>query len=340
MLSFVNDYCEGAHPLILQKLTEINLEKQTGYGLDKYCKSAEEKIRNACGCPNADVRFLTGGTQTNLIAIDTMTEPYEGVIAAETGHVAVHEAGAIEYTGHKVLSLPSHDGKILASELKAYLARFFADDNFEHMVIPGIVYISLPTELGTLYSKGELADIHDVCTEYGIPLYVDGARLGTALAADPCLSLADIAANCEAFYIGGTKCGALFGEALVFTKGNLPRRFVTRIKQHGALLAKGWVVGIQYDVLFTDGLYEKLGRNAMDTAAVIKKALEDKGYKFYIDSPTNQIFVVMENTAMKALAEKVNFSFWENLDENHTVIRFVTSWATSMDDAKALAELL
>ncbi len=340
MISFVNDYCEGAHPEILEKLSKINFEKQIPYGDDKYCKSAKEKIRKACGCLNADVFFLSGGTQTNQVVIDCFLEPYEGVVAAKTAHVSLHESGAIEYTGHKVLELPSHNGKIFAKELSQLLATYYSDENYEHMVTPGMVYISQPTEFGTLYNEKELKEIHKVCHKYNMPLYIDGARLAEALAANPKTGLPQIAENCEAFYIGGNKCGALFGEALVFTKGNTPKRFVSRIKQHGALLAKAWVVGVQFDVMFTDNLYIKGGQNALKCAKQIKTALKQKGYKFYIENPTNQIFVVVENKLMKFLSKKVNFSFWEKLDANHTVIRFVTSWATRQEDVEKLIEVL
>ena len=340
MLSFVTDYCEGAHPEILEKLCGMNLEKQAGYADSVYVKSASEKIRKACECPDGDVWFLTGGTQTNLIAADTMLLPYEGVVAAVTGHVAVHEAGAIEHTGHKVLAIPGEDGKLSAEAVSRYLDAFEKDENREHMVYPGMVYISQPTELGTLYTKEELAALHEVCVRRGMPLYMDGARLAEALAADPSLTLPDIARLTDAFYIGGTKCGALFGEALIFTKKNTPSHFLTRIKQHGALLAKGWLIALQFDVLFENELYVRGGENALRTAEIVKKALKEKGYRFFIDSPTNQIFVVMENEKLAALSGKAEFGFWAEEDDRHTVIRIVTSFATTEEDAAALAELL
>lgn len=340
MISFVNDYCEGAHPEILKKLSEINLEKQTGYMGSDFCKSAEEKIRTALACPQAQVFFLTGGTQTNLIAIDTLLKPYEGVVAAETGHVETHESGAIEFTGHKVITIPSHNGKIDADELSAYVKKYYGDESMEHIVTPGMVYISQPTELGTLYTKEELAAIREVCRRYDMPLYMDGARLAEALAADETLTLPDYAALTDAFYIGGTKCGTLFGEALVFTKGNMPERFLSRVKQHGALLAKGWIVGVQFDVLFTGGLYVEGGKNAVEKAEVIKKALSEKGYEFYVDSPTNQIFVIMDKEKAEALSEKVNYTLWEDIGGSRVVIRFVTSWATTGEDVRKLTEVL
>lgn len=340
MFSFVNDYCEGAYPAILEMLKRINFEKQAGYGFDRYSASARDKIRKACSCPEAEIFFLTGGTQTNLIAIDCLSEPYEGVIAADTGHVNTHEAGAIEYTGHKVITIPGMAGKLDAKALAAYLESFFADDSYEHMVIPGIVYISQPTELGTLYTAEELKALYELCGEYELPLYLDGARLGTALAACSNTGLSDVAKYCDAFYIGGTKCGALFGEALVFTKNNKPKHFMTRVKQHGALLAKGWLVGAQYDVLFEDDLYIKLGQNAVKQASKLKLALTEKGYEFYADSPTNQLFVLVDDEQAGRLAETIAFTVWEKPDEAHTVIRFCTSWATTDEDIAGLIAAL
>ena len=341
MLCFENDYSEGAHPEILEHLIETNMEQLSGYGTDIYCQKAKEKIRNACGIPDAEVFLLTGGTQTNQIIIDTVLAPYEGVIAARTGHVSTHEAGAIEFTGHKVLELPEKEGKIQATDLKDLLETFYGDGNHEHMVFPGMVYISHPTEYGTLYSKQELKDLSAVCREYKIPLYMDGARLIYGLVSEGTdLTLQDIAQLCDCFYIGGTKAGLLCGEAVVFTGKNMPAHFLTRVKQHGALLAKGRLLGVQFDALFTDDLYLKIGENAITTATVLKNGLEEKNYEFYIDSPTNQIFVVLNNVQMKKLSEQVVFSFWEKKDDSHTVIRFATSWATRMEDVHKLLTLL
>ena len=341
MLCFENDYSEGAHPEILEHLIETNMEQLSGYGTDIYCQKAKEKIRNACGIPDAEVFLLTGGTQTNQIIIDTVLAPYEGVIAARTGHVSTHEAGAIEFTGHKVLELPEKEGKIQATDLKDLLETFYGDGNHEHMVFPGMVYISHPTEYGTLYSKQELKDLSAVCREYKIPLYMDGARLIYGLVSEGTdLTLKDIAQLCDCFYIGGTKAGLLCGEAVVFTGKNMPAHFLTRVKQHGALLAKGRLLGVQFDALFTDELYLKIGKNAITTAAVLKNGLKEKNYEFYIDSPTNQIFVVLNNVQMKKLSEQVVFSFWEKKDDSHTVIRFATSWATRMEDVHKLLTLL
>lgn len=340
MLYFENDYCEGAHEAILQRFVETNMEKMPGYGTDVYCQTAKEKIRAACGCSEADVFFLVGGTQTNAVVIASVLERYQGVIAAETGHVSGHEAGAIEYTGHKVLQIPHREGKIEAHTLENYLQTFYGDGNHEHMVFPGMVYISHPTEYGTLYSKQELEDISKVCEQYELPLFLDGARLGYGLASlTSDVSLEDIARYTSVFYIGGTKVGALCGEAVVFTK-KAPKHFMTMVKQQGALLAKGRLLGVQFDTLFTDDLYVKISKNAIETAQVLKDALRDKGYRFFIDSPTNQIFIVLDNEKMKELAEAVKFGFWEKYDENHTVVRFATSWATRMEDVEALVAIL
>ena len=341
MLFFVNDYCEGAHPKILEKLVETNMEKLSGYGTDVYTESAKKKIAAACGCPDAQIVFLTGGTQTNQIVIDTICHDYEGVVSATTGHVTCHEAGAIEFSGHKVLTIETKDAKVVASGLRKTLAIFFADENHEQMVFPGMCYISQPTEYGTLYSKKELEDISAVCHEFNIPLYMDGARLGYALAAkENDASMEDIARLCDIFYIGGTKVGALCGEALVFTKKNMPAHYVAQVKQHGALVAKGRLNGIQIDVLFTDGLYTKIAANAIECADRIKTELKKKNYTFCIDSPTNQIIVVLENEQYKKLTEKVAVSFWEKYDEGHTVIRIATSWATKMEDVEELCKIL
>ena len=341
MLFFVNDYCEGAHPAILQKLLETNMEKLSGYGTDKYCDSAKEKIRKACGCPNAEVFFLVGGTQTNATIIGSALNRYEGVLAAQTGHVSCHEAGAIEYTGHKVLTLPAENGKIKAESITDYVETFYGDESHDHMVFPGMVYISHPTEYGTLYSKKELEELSIVCHEYDAPLYLDGARLGYGLVSEENdVTLADIASLCDAFYIGGTKVGALCGEAVIFPKNNAPKHFMTTVKQHGALLAKGRVLGVQFDTLFTDNLYFEISKNAIKTADTLKQALKEKGYTFYIDSPTNQIFLVLEDERLKELEQKVAISFWEKADDNHTIIRLATSWATKEEEIKALIEIL
>lgn len=341
MLSFVNDYSECAHEAILKKFLEINLEKNVGYGYDKYSISAEKKIREATKCPNAKVYFLAGGTQTNQLVIDSLTEQYGGVITADTGHINVHESGAVEFTGHKVLPLPNYDGKMKASDLNAYMKAFYADENYEHMVIPQMVYITHPTEVGTLYTLRELKDIYNVCQEYQLPLYLDGARLGYGLEVpDSDVTLPDIAKYTDAFYIGGTKVGALFGEALVFTKNNAPSHFTTRIKQHGDLLAKGFLVGMQFDVLFTDDLYTRGAKNAIELSDFLRESLKKKNYEFFSNSPTNQIFIIIDNKKLAELDGKVALTVWEPVDEKRTAVRFVVSWATTREDVEALVELM
>ena len=341
MLYFENDYCEGAHPAILQKLTETNFEKVSGYGTDPYCASAREKIRAACACPEADVQFISGGTQSNAIVIASMLQRWQGVVAAATGHVAGHEAGAIEYTGHKVITLPQHNGKLDAAELRALVATFYADDNHDHMVFPGMVYISHPTEYGTLYTKAELEALHAVCQEYKMPLFLDGARLGYGLAAEGTdVTLADLARLTDVFYIGGTKCGALCGEAVVFTHGNMPRQFETMVKRHGAMVAKGRLNAVQFDALFTDGLYEKICAPAVRLALKLRDGLAAKGYRFAIDSPTNQQFIIVENSRLPELGGKVAYSFIEKYDAEHTVIRLATSWATTEEQVDELLNSL
>lgn len=341
MLSFTCDYILGAHPRILERLMETNMEQLPGYGEDRYCESAKEKIRAACECPDAEIYFLTGGTQTNATVIDSVLRKYEGVIAAQTGHINVHEAGAIEYTGHKVLTLPGHEGKIHGDELEAYLKAFFADGSHEHMVFPGMVYLSHPTEYGTLYTKAELEAISSICHQYKIPLYLDGARLGyglTSFSTD--LTLPEIAACCDVFYIGGTKVGALCGEAVVFPRGNAPRHFLTLIKQHGAMTAKGRLLGVQFDTLFTDDLYFTISRHAIEMAELLKKGFAERGYTFFLDSPTNQQFIILENRQLEDLGQKVVFEIWEPLDGDHTVVRFATSWGTKKEEIEELLSLI
>lgn len=341
MLNFESDYIQGAHPAILERLVETNMEALSGYGADKYTESAKVRIREACGCPQAQITFLTGGTQTNQLVIDSMLKPFEGVVACGTGHVSVHEAGAIEYTGHKVLTVPGAEGKMQADVLLKYLQDFYDDGNHEHMVFPGMVYISLPTEYGTLYSKDELGAISQVCKKFQLPLFIDGARLGYGLMSSSSdLTLKDVALLCDVFYIGGTKVGALCGEAVVFTKNNEPLHFVNLTKKHGALLAKGRLNAIQFDVLFTDNLYFDIARNAILMAEKLKKGFVEKGYKLLLDSPTNQQFFVLENEKMNELSKKVKFSFWEKVDDSHTAVRFATSWATTESAVDELLEII
>ena len=341
MLHFENDYNKGAHPALLEALVQTNLEGLSGYGTDKYTVSAIEKIRQATKCHHAQVTFLSGGTQTNQLVIDALLQSYQGVIAAETGHVASHEAGAIEFSGHKVLTLPHKDGKLEPALVRQFIEDFYADGNHEHMVFPGMVYISHPTEYGTLYSKSELEQLAQICQQFEIPLFLDGARLGYGLAADTDLDLATIAELTDVFYIGGTKMGALIGEAVVFTKNNQPKHFVPIVKQHGALLAKGRLVGVQFDRLFTDNLYLELGRHGIEMARQLRAILEEKGYPFYLQSPTNQQFIILENAQLEKLSQAgLAYSFWEKYDENRTVIRLATSWSTSQEDLDELKKIL
>lgn len=342
MLHFENDYNKGAHPVLLEALVASNQEGLSGYGTDRYTQSAIEKIRQAIACPQAQITFLAGGTQTNQIAINSMLASYEGVIAADTGHISTHEAGAIEFSGHKVLTLPHHEGKITASEVDNFIKDFYADANHAHMVHPGMVYISHPTEYGTLYSKTELEDLSKVCRQHNIPLFLDGARLGYGLAArDTDLDLPTIAELTDVFYIGGTKMGALMGEALVFTKNNQPKNFVSIVKHHGALLAKGRLIGVQFDRLFTDDLYLELGRHAIAMAEQLIEVLKEKGFQFYLKSPTNQQFVIVKNEELPKLSESgIAYNFWEKYDDSHSIIRFATSWSTSQEDMDDLRKLL
>lgn len=341
MLYFESDYTEGAHENILARLMETNRESLSGYGKDCYCDAAKEKIRQACQCPQAEVFFLVGGTQTNATIIDALLSRHQGVLAAASGHINTHEAGAIESGGHKVLELPQHEGKIAAAELESYLQHFWQDANHEHMVFPGMLYLSHPTEYGTLYSRAELLEISAICKSYRLPLYVDGARLGYGLMArDTDVSLPVLAQCCDVFYIGGTKVGALCGEAVVFPAHNAPPHFLTIVKQHGALLAKGRLLGIQFDTLFTNSLYFEISRHAIDMAELLKAGLAERGCQFYLASPTNQQFIIMEDKVLQQLAKRVKFSFWEKMDEQHTVIRLVTSWATREEDVQQLLALL
>lgn len=340
-LCFTSDYTEGAHPDIMQRLVDTNMEKSAGYGSDEYSESARKKIRAACSAPCADVYFLAGGTQTNAVVIGSALKPYQGVIAAESGHISVHEAGAIEYGGHKVITLPHSNGKITAEAIEETVRQYNEDESREHMVMPGMVYISQPTEQGTLYSLSELESIAAVCKSNNILLYLDGARLAYALACPVNdVSLSDIARLCDMFYIGGTKCGTLFGEAIVIPKHDLIPHMFTMIKQRGALLAKGRIAGIQFDTLFTDDLYLKIGKNAIETADRIREALTEKGYELVFSSPTNQIFVLLDKADAKRLSENVEMGFWENADNGRVIMRIATSWATQTEEVDRLIELL
>ncbi len=341
MLSFECDYNNGALPEILESLVKTNDVKAPGYGTDVFCLSAKEKIKKACGREDVEVEFLVGGTQTNSIIISTMLRDHEGVISATTGHVNAHEAGAIEYTGHKVIELPQTLGKLSAADADRYITDFYNDGNHEHMVYPGMIYISHPTEYGTLYTKAELTALHEVCKKHNIPLFLDGARLGYGIMSKKTdVTMKDIAELTDVFYIGGTKVGALCGEAVVFTGNSKPAHFVNAIKKRGALLAKGRLLGVQFDTLFTDDLYFKAAGNAIELAEDLKKLLADKGLKFFIESPTNQQFVIVENKKLEEISDKVSYSFWEKYDDTHSVVRFATSWATTKADIEALSQIL
>lgn len=340
MVSFENDYVEGAHPAVLQRLIDTNRERLPGYGADAYCTRAAEKIREACACDKADVSFLTGGTQANAVVLSALLHSYEGVVAAETGHINGHEAGAIEYTGHKILALPQQAGKFSPEALERFVAGFYADENHAHMVHPGAVYLSYPTEYGTLYTKRELEAIAATCRRYGMRLFLDGARLGYGLASvEADVTLPDLARLADAFTIGGTKMGTLCGEAVVFPSG-APSHFLTTVKQHGALLAKGRLLGVQFDALFTDGLYLEIGRHALEMAARMKAIFTQKGYPLHLASPTNQQFVVLTDAQAERLREHVAFSFWERLDGGRMVARFATSWSITPEDLRLLEAAL
>ncbi len=340
MLFFENDYSEGAHPRVLQSLLETNLTPQPGYGEDGFTAAAREKIRAACQCPQADVYFIAGGTQANMTVIRAYLHPTEGVVAADTGHIACHEAGAVESTGHKVLTVPGHEGKMDAGDLENLLKAFYADPNHAHMVWPGMAYISHPTEYGTLYTAEELTGLSQVCAAYKIPLYVDGARLGYGLMSRGTdVTLPVLSAVCDCFTVGGTKVGALCGEALVFPKG-APRRFFTQVKQGGALLAKGRLLGAQFDALFTEDLYFEISRHADAMAEKMKRGIAALGYPLYLDSPTNQQFLVLTEGQLQRIGRRVRFSYWERLNETSSVVRFAVSWATTEEQVDALLQVL
>ena len=341
MVSFECDYNNGAHPKVLENLIKYNQAKPTPYGFDEFSERAKQRIKQACGAPDAQVYFLTGGTQANATTIDSMLYQYEGVICVDSGHINVHEAGAVEFTEHKIITLPGNNGKMDATVLDKYLDDYMHDGNRDHAVHPGLVYITFPTELGTLYSAQDLNDIYQVCKNYDIPLYVDGARLGYGLMAPGNdITLPYLAQHCDVFYIGGTKIGALCGEAVVFTHQNAHKHFFSIQKQHGAVIAKGALIGLQFDALFTDGLYFDLSRHAIDMAMLLKKTFQKKGYQFYIDSPTNQQFLVIGNEKVRQLERHVQFTHFGQADKQHTVCRFVTSWATTPEEIAMLKEIL
>ena len=337
MICFDSDYSEGAHPKVLEKLTDTNLEQTAGYGEDAYCKLAIQLIKDKCNRHDADVHFFVGGTQTNLTLISAALRPHQGVIAANTGHINVHESGAIESTGHKVLTLPNLDGKLTAQQIQSVYDGHFNDENHEHMVQPKLVYISNPTEIGSIYYKAELTAISETCRKNNLILYMDGARLGYALCAeDNDLDLPTIAQLCDAFYIGGTKNGALFGEALVICNDSLKKDFRYIIKQKGGMLAKGRLLGVQFVALFEDNLYFELASHSNKMAMLIKEACIKKGLSFLVPSTTNQQFPIMSNETLKKIKEKYQYCFWKEIDESHSAVRFCTSWATKLSNVQEL----
>jgi threonine aldolase len=337
MIYFNSDYLEGAHPLILQRMLDTNMEQTVGYGSDGHCAAARDKIRAACEAPEADIHFLVGGTQTNTTVIASILRPHQGVLAAESGHINVHETGAIESTGHKVLSLPSRDGLFTAEQVEQACLCHYNDATAEHMVQPGMVYISYPTENGTLYSKAALTALYDTCRKYHLPLFIDGARLGYGLVSDAAdLTLPELAHLCDVFYIGGTKVGALFGEAVVIMDPALKRDFRYLMKQRGAMLAKGRLLGIQFETLFTDGLYFKISRHAAEMARQIREIFTGAGYPLLFDSPTNQQYPILPLAQIEQLRQNFGFEYWSPVDENHAAVRFCASWATTQEHVDAL----
>ncbi len=348
MLSFECDYNNGAHPKVLQHLIDTNQKQSLTYGFDEWSESARRKIRQACQCPNADIYFLSGGTQANATVIDSCLATCEAVISADTGHINVHEAGAVEASGHRVIALPSADGKLMPDTLATFMQVYETDESRDHVAQPGMVYITFPTEMGTLYTAQEIEAVYDICRRHALPLFIDGARLGYGLAASPDITLPWLAQHCDAFYIGGTKCGALCGEAGVFTNRQVatPRGFFSNVKRHGALSAKGRLAGVQFDALFTINseskqlLYLELSRHAIDMATRLKEVLSDAGFPFYIDSPTNQQFVIIPNDLVTRLKKDVDFTIWQPYDNRSMLCRFVTSWATTDDDISYLRGIL
>ena len=346
MISFECDYNNGACKQVLENLVKYNDAKPTPYGFDEFSERAKDRIREAIGMPDAQIFFLTGGTQTNATTIDSMLYQYEGVICVGSGHINVHEAGAVEFTEHKIITIPDTLGKMEARVLDKYLDDYMHDGNKDHAVHPGLVYITFPTELGTLYSARELDDIYQVCRRYDIPLYIDGARLGYGLMADDNdVTLPYLARHCDVFYIGGTKIGALCGEAVVFTNRQAHKHFFSIQKQHGAVIAKGALIGLQFEALFTPvddngtPLYFQLSRHAIDMAMQMKRIFQKKGYEFWLDSPTNQQFVILPDAKVEELAAKMDFTHWGQAEGHRTICRFVTSWATTPDEINELERL-
>lgn len=335
MIRFECDYTTGAHPKILEALVNTNGEATPGYGVDEHCEHARDMLRALCQAPDAGVHFLVGGTQANTTVIAAVLRPHQGVLCAETGHINVHESGAIEATGHKVLPLPASEGKITAGQIDRYCQEHFDNAAWEHMVQPGMVYLSLPTELGTVYTLAELEEISSLCRRRELPLFVDGARLACGLAASD-VTLPDLARLCDVFYLGGTKAGLLFGEAAVITNPRLDRDFRYLIKQHGGMLAKGRLLGVQFEAFLEDGLFLDIGKKEVSQALRLRRAFEKKGWPLFVNSTTNQQFPILPNGAMAALEENYSFEVWEKADEGHTAVRFCTSWSTADEDVDAL----
>ena len=340
MIRFESDYLEGAVPEIMSRLIETNYEQTAGYGVDPYCRAAREKIKLECNAFDADIHFLVGGTQANLTVIAASLRPHQGVMAAETAHIEAHETGAIEATGHKVITLPTTDGKISAADVKAYVLRHRADESFEHIVQPAMVYISQPTETGTVYSLPELEELSSVCRELGLILFADGARLSCALACEGTPSLRDLARLCDVFYIGGTKHGALFGEAVVIKNAAIKKDFRYIIKQHGGMFAKGFLFGTQFTAYLQDELWLTMARHAVTQAQRIQTAAVQKGYRLFAVSPTNQVFLVLSHAQIERLRQDFAFEITGHVDDEHEAGRFVCSWATKEEAVDALIAAL
>ena len=339
MIYFNSDYLEGAHPAIMDKLVQTNMEQTIGYSCDEYCDAAREKIKLACQAPDADVHFLVGGTQTNTTVIASILRPYQGVLTAVSGHINCHETGAIESTGHKVIALESDNGKITAKQVEEYYLWQQNDESVEHIVQPGMVYISHPTEGGTLYTKAELTEMYNICRKHGLPLFIDGARLGYGLTSDSSdLTLPELAQLCDVFYIGGTKVGALFGEAVVIMNPALKKDFRYMIKQRGGMLAKGRLLGIQFETLFEDGLYWEISDHALKMADILRTALTEAGLSFQVDSPTNQMFPIVPDSLLEKIREKYAVTYMNRVDDSRSCIRLCTSWATREADVRAFCE--
>ena len=337
MIRFESDYLEGAHPEVLRRLAETNMEQTPGYGEDVYCEKARELIREILSAPEAGVHFLVGGTQANRTVIASVLRPHQGAVAVESGHIAVHETGAIENSGHKVLTLPARQGKMDADALEALCRAHWGDATFEHMVQPGMVYISNPTEIGTVYTREELSALYGVCRRFSLPLYIDGARLGCALVSEACdYTMAEMARLCDIFTIGGTKLGALFGEAVVIMNEALQKDFRYLIKQNGGMFAKGRLLGVQFLSLLENGLYERIARHEVEQAMRIRADLSAKGWDFLVDSPTNQQFPILPDAVLEKLADSFGFSVWQKMGGGMTAVRFCTSWATPPEQVDAL----